>query len=238
MKVHSKTQPALGVSRMVPHFPPSPSYHLERCTQPFQLEGTHGRPGSQAAGTQGSSEFSFHSGLGTSRKLPLAWKQKEETCVCPLGWGTLGEKTVPGFGVAVRHRHPHLSPGAGEWWTPAQPPFGFLSLITQLSNQPVQPPPLGKENVISTLFLSLSFFFFFFCYFELTWGKVLQGVSLCSYLFFFVLCQFQLYTTVGEFNLDTMKADTRNINYFQDSELWELVRILSPFKTQCNFSTQ
>ena len=72
--------------------------------------------------------------------------------------------------------------------------------------------------MISTLFLSLSFFFFF-CYFELTWGKVLQGVSLCSYLFFFVLCQFQLYTTVGEFNLDTMKADTRNINYFQDSEL-------------------
>ena len=71
--------------------------------------------------------------------------------------------------------------------------------------------------MISTLFLSLSFFFF--CYFELTWGKVLQGVSLCSYLFFFVLCQFQLYTTVGEFNLDTMKADTRNINYFQDSEL-------------------
>ena len=40
-------------------------------------------------------------------------------------------------------------------------PFGFLSLITQLSNQPVQPPPLGKENVISTLFLSLFFFFFF-----------------------------------------------------------------------------
>ena len=88
--------------------------------------------------------------------------------------------------------------------------LGF-SLSSPSSNRPAQPPPLGKDN--DFYFVSLSLFFLNF---ELTWGKVLQGVSLYSYLFFFALCQFQLYTTVGEFNLDTMKADTRNTNYFQD----------------------
>ena len=86
----------------------------------------------------------FHSGLGAGgwgappRKPPLAWKQKEETCVCPLGRGTLQEKTVPGCGVAVRHRRPHLSACADEWWAPAQLPVGVSvsspgSLITQRS---------------------------------------------------------------------------------------------------------
>lgn len=82
------------------------------------------------------------------------------------------------------------------------------------------------EGECDFYFISLLLLFLFFkINFKLTsWPQArCRGSFLLFLSFCFVLCRFKLYQTVREFNLDTMKPDSRNINYLQDSQLQEFV---------------
>ena len=153
--------------------------------------GPQGCSGSQEAGKQRAPPNSvFSVGGGTIQKGPsgLEPRRRTRTLWLPLGRVSQGpavRRWFQGVGWPVLlpggRRLPKLfSPDAGE---PGPRGLGF----SLSSGAPAQ--PLGKGDVVSTLFLSSFSFFLLFQIAMVTSGKVQQGVSFCSYLFvLFCVC--------------------------------------------------
>lgn len=154
--------------------------------------------------------LSFQWGGGTIQKGPsgLEPKRRTRTLWLPLGRVSQGpavRRWFQGVGWPILlpggRRLPKLfSPDARE---PGPRGLGLLSLIRSSCSA------FGEGGCG---FYFVSFFFFFFSLISNCHGDLRQsaaGSFLLFLSFCFVLCLFKLYTTVGEFNLDTMKPDNQ-----------------------------